>query len=503
MADLPFLALRSIFDYLTIPDKLRVKLTCKKWKFVVEAFNRQESVCIHSRGIPVNHRWCFSNLAVVEEDMIYEEFSLEGGRRFDLRIEFFRNLQRVYLYSVGEKSVLFLEQLDQLSRLKVLMIMDRGLILKKLSSVSIEKLSLNFWRFKGIDLDTPNLSSVALRIRNDEPVTFRFPLKVKHLKCPEFRSNFRQLRNLETLCCKEIAFDFQLKEFPSLAKLEIWPTEEQLSMVRQIQKQRSRSNRGDLQLIVSGFSEELVSLERDPDNGLPILGQSYLEMMEINRSKIVGSFPFRVELPLEVLVEFAERIPKELFELFPRITYLSQRNWDLSLKKCEASESRLIELIRKSSPSNFEIPMNLIKFCLSKNFFEKFGRIQSIKVLLITIDFQDYNIDFLLNLKNLQFTYIKAPTISIDFVCKLVKQTKFFEKFKFKFITEPADTAFFFSIYSRKKFHSDWRTILGYVYHLTCSYDAHGIILYEYCRLLNYELNRLRQNELFERFFVD
>lgn len=63
----------------------------------------QKSVCIYTSSHPTNRRWCFSAQKVADEEMLYLEFNHETSRRFNLKMQFFRNLQKVFLYNVDSE----------------------------------------------------------------------------------------------------------------------------------------------------------------------------------------------------------------------------------------------------------------------------------------------------------------------------------------------------------------------------------------------------------------
>lgn len=286
MADLPVLALQKIFDFLSIQEKARLRSTCKTWKLVIETFNLPQSLNIHSLPFPRNQRWCFSNRMVTEDEIHYLAFKGDSNRMFSLRIEFFRNLRNLHLYHVlnfVDELEPFLEELNELPKLKVLMISEGNEPIKRLSLSNIEKLSLSCPH--AIELDTPNLNSLVYWNSSnwEKEIKFRFPLKVKHLECLNFTSALSQLKNLETLLCQRIPPDFNLKNFKSLKRLEIWPTEEQLPQMRLVQEQRNRLNRNGMpELVFSGLKEEPVSCarERQLRSNVLFLTPAYLETVE-------------------------------------------------------------------------------------------------------------------------------------------------------------------------------------------------------------------------------
>ena len=444
MADLPIVVLGQIFDFLSIREKLRLRSTCKTWKFVIEAFDSPQSLTIYSAKFPYNERWCFSNRIVTEDEILFLKFNRDPSRRFSLRVEFFRNLQSLYLYDVDylNELDLFLEEVQELSRLKVLMIKGRRIHLERLSLPSLEKLSLGCSHLQ-IDLDAPNLSSLAClkdSPLNNEVTIFRFPLKVKHLECRNFTSNLAQLKNLETLLCRQITTNFSLENFKSLKRLEIWPTVEQLPQVMRIQEERKLLNRNDMKLIVSGFEEELASSAGN--KFIPsylMLTPAYLERLEKNCSKFVKNphFPWPYGIEFETLVKYADGVLNKLFDGCHFRVGAIQHSSVLALQENGISLPRLIEILKKS-----HTPILLVgklspsyssnRVDLPVEFYHKISCLESLIYLQIEIRFENFDFDCLLKLKNLQILRIHSemrPPIS--FICKMLKQFKFFIEFSY------------------------------------------------------------------------
>ena len=221
MEDLPVVVLQEILDFLSIQEKMRSKLICKKFKFVVETFCPQQNVCIYSRHYPYGQRWCWSDQRIADEDILQLKFDSENGRRFNLRMEFFRNLQKICLKAIKEKVSQFLEEVHLLSKLKVLMVNVSSaseINFRTLSSSSLEKLSLRCGDLRTpvhLELDTPNLSSVEFWM-NYRQIVFLFPLMVKRFKCCCSSPCLNRLKNLETLICQHVYSDFKLKNLETL-----------------------------------------------------------------------------------------------------------------------------------------------------------------------------------------------------------------------------------------------------------------------------------------------
>lgn len=449
MADFPVLVLRKIFDFLDPRERLIARCTCRLWKFVIETFNSPQSLCVNAKGYPFNVRWCFSNQIVAKDEIIHlkDGYDPNAIHKFILGIEFFRNLQRVYLYQIGDEATdLFLNEMHHLTRLKVLMIDVYAIKRRTLSLNSLEKFSLAYYECEGIQLDTPNLNSFALWSyfdRNDPHVEFRYPLKVKHLLCERFTSS--ELKNLEALVCSVITFDFRLADFESLKRLEIWPHKGELLQVEQIANERNRLKRNDLELIVSGFQEELVSCSRTPIdlrsrlvNGPIIsfglhLSDEYLEKIERNPSKFVGYVPWKALLALRNLPKLVEKMPKELFDHFLDIHSVHMNNPSAEFEESGISVSRFIEMFQKCKPRCLNIRNE--RCFAQREFYEQLTRLESLTELHIRIDskanIHRENFDFFFNLQNLRKIHLNAPRLPLGFICKLIKQLKRLCSFRF------------------------------------------------------------------------
>lgn len=401
---------------------------------MADTLSHQRIVCIYSTSYPYNERWCFSEQRVVEDEMVYIKFDWEASRRFDLTINFFRDLQKVYLFGIMEKVDLFLQELNQLTRLKLLIIEEEEMNLETLNSSSLEKLSLKCLHFSHsrIQLNTPNLSSLVFwnnnhQLNNPPPtVKFCFPLKVRHLECIEFSGNLGQLKNLETLVCNTISFDFRLNQFKSLSRTELWS----FDAFRTVQNEKRRLNRTNLQVLAPGFEEATVACETlEVQQQLfcrPFswfekesleLSLSFLELAERNQwnwpSHLSGLISWKFFFKDSTFVSFANKIPSVLFDKL-RIDRISL------LDRNVHETSTLVEVAEKCSVKDFGASL----YRLSRDDFERLSRIQSIKRFSGTCDSETANLLF--NLKNLETVYMFSSTISIDFICRLFKELNFF-----------------------------------------------------------------------------
>lgn len=499
MDDLPEVALRKVFAFLSIPGRFRARATCKKWKFVID--NSPKSLCIYHESYPCKEKWRFSGQKVLENEMVELNVDRENGCRFDLRGAFFRNLQKVYLYHSDEAVDRFFEQLSQFTRLKTLMIKGGRMKFKTLSSSGLEQLFLESDGFDELELATPNLSSLILWIHpetgQNQSVKFLFPLKPKHLECLQFSANLSQLKNLETLVCQEITFDFSLNDFKSLRKLEVWS----FDAFRTAQQQRRRLKRKNLEMIASGFEEKVVAFStqehcfcrRENHRCELRLSPPYLAMVEKNWSRLVGSTPWKFEISLTNLVRHADRVPREFFDKF-RIEKIEGD--DLAEELGQIEQSNLTELLKRASPSR----LLLRNLRLKPEFAEQLSCIKSIKRVSGVAGLK--GLHYLLHLTYLEQIVSNFETISIDFLCKMVKELKFFKHFQLHSMTE--DFHLYITLYKRSEHHG---VLLQEKKGCPFSFSYYYGILevskhFELADELVQEIKRMKENDLIQRFLV-
>lgn len=426
---LPVVVLRQIFCFLDIGERLRARSTCKAWRFTVDTWFDQQSLCIYSTVYPYNERWCCSNQRVLEKEMFHLKFDRVASHRLDWKMEFFRNLQKLYLYEMGDKTEPFLEELNQVTSLKVLMIEESRIYLRKLSSSSLAWLSIKCFCCDHIELDTPNLSSLILSIDHrpeEHPGTLDFhsPRKVRHLQCIEFNSNLDQLKGLETLACQRITFDFKLDEFQSLTRTELWS----FDAFQLVRNEKNRLNRPDLQVVASGFEEGTVTsrpilvqeeffcrFHRLPGDDLE-LSESYLRRAELNKWNLLGSTPWNFTVEYATLLPFVGKIPRNFFSKLRISSFILAQ---LPLNGVpEIDQVALVELVERSQPEDLELNCELSEATL-----QRLSHIQSIKYLRVTVN---EKLDGLLGLKNLVTLKVFKARISIGFICLLFKELKLF-----------------------------------------------------------------------------
>ena len=440
MDDLPVVVLQEILDFLSIQEKLRSKLICKKFKFVVETFCAQQNVCIYGFDYPYGQRWCWSDQRIADEDMLHLKFDLQISRPFDLKMEFFRNLQKICLYVIGEKVNQFLEEVHRLRKLKVLIVNESGKIkLRTLSSSSLEKLSLGCGSGRTplrLELNTPKLSSVTFWM-NYRQINFRFPLEVKHLRSRWFNPCLRRLKNLETLICERITSDFKLSDFKSLIRLEVFPfNEDDLQVVRQILDQRNRLDRDRPELFICGFKEQLPTCGKIYEmfsdftrNVYSGLQPEYIEYAVKNYSNLADNLPWNLDFDIRTLLKCGNLIPRDFFQKFTRTAIIPYTSSE-ELKITESEQRVLVEHIKRSSPCVLLI--RHLDMSLKREFYKQLSSVQSLKFLWIGPHLENVEFDHFLKLKHLQNFTIRSEKIPIQFVSKLFVHLKHLKVFKFQ-----------------------------------------------------------------------
>ena len=349
MADLeslPILALQNIFRFLGLAERQRLRRVSKKWKLAVETMRPPRDLCIYQYSYPFEEKWAFSNEEVACEDMVYCDPS-ESPNSHKL-MPFIEELERLYLYWARESSRFILKNLPLLNKLKVLVVRSQyshqfcffseNDELVQLSSNSLEKLSITFAQPTGLqlDLDTPSLHSLIIC---DRPVHrsldsvynhFRYPLSIRYLQCVEFNSMLSVCKNVEELVCLQISFPFDLNDYRSLRKVNIYPLlDDEHDTLNRLTEQRDRLHRQSLQILVFGF--DCMRLYHYDLNPQMFLDEDNLKKLASNRSKLIKPIPWNYTLEFEPFYKFFRKVAKDLPKIFSRIQKVEMRAKRLKL----------------------------------------------------------------------------------------------------------------------------------------------------------------------------
>ena len=434
LESLPILALQNIFRFFDFAERQRFRRVSKKWKFTLETMRPQRDLCIYSHSYPFEEKWPFSNEEIACQEMIYCDPS--DSSDIHKVLAFIGDLERLYLYWVHKPTKFFLWSLPLLNKLKVLIIHDHyscffgdeKLELQLLSSSSLEKLSITFTKPTGIqlDLETPSLHSLIVwESPLDSRFRFCYPLSIRYLQCVDFKSILGVCKNLQELVCQQISFPFDLNEYQSLRKVNIYPLiDDEHDTLTRLTEQRDRLHRESLQILVSGFNCARIYY-RHVDS-MMLLDKDNLEKLAANQSKLIEPIPWGCYLWFKPLYENFGKITKELPKIFSKIQTVEMGPEDHKLVESKASD--VVNFL-----ADIKVAELILEECnFKREFFELLPAVKSIKKLNITersLASEDYAL--ITKLKNLNQILVESEKISIDFVRKCL-DLRFFEFLSFR-----------------------------------------------------------------------
>lgn len=466
MEKLPILALRKIFSYLTLQEKLRCKLVSKSLKSAVEA-DGPRSLCIYSGArYPYNEKWDF-----LERNVTYEEIVFSNHKKnhdFSAMITLFRDLEELFLFFVCKFNDFIVRELPLLSQLKVLVIDNPAFNENHkyehltFNSSSLEKLSFKcpgFDDFKSIEFNTPNLNSLVLWINENASRSFKLqlkfscPLKVRHLECFHFIASMRVLKNLETLNCQKIVCQFALEKFELLGKLELFPREEsEFGYIRELIRDKKILRRENLEITVCGFKDLLVSVHRSSGE-IFNLKQPFLDQAAKHHENLTGRVPWMFRIGSLELKEFDQIFKGEIRELFLRTftiesIYLDARYFGKMDQHLNIDQNSFLQLLTEANPKS----VTILSCDFNQEFYQHLATIKSITSLDILEKSKNLDLDQFLKLEYLSQLKIHTDKMPIAFIRKVLEMS-FLLKFSFR-------SSYFSMILSRRG---------AYTFHLSVS----------------------------------
>ena len=468
MAELPILVLQKIISFLSLKERLDCKLVSKHWKFAIETASGPLSLCIYRVDYPQGLKWCFTEGNVICEDIMLHHGAEDPSVfiNFNSRIVLFENLRKLCLYSIGTTE--FLKDLPLLKKLKVLMIPDYFYFQKsrpdhhriEFESSSLEKLSFKYTsRYEPkygeqiidlIDFNTPQLSSLVFWDESYDTtnrvtvrsIRFRYPLKLKHFECIEFRSSMKGLKNLETLNCQTIVCSFNLVDFESLQRLELFPKEDdELDYIKEIIKKKEHLERQSLEIIVCGFKDHLISYRSglQVERARFLLSEHFLDQVAKHPAKFIGCIPWKFTVFSDLFAdERFKELPNVLFKKICNIAsfHIVDPGEDLESNQVSNPESNSgpvkSERKRKRNCQNPSYILDLLFQCnprslinydfkFSIEFYEKLASILSIKEIHLVEHSENLDFDQFLKLKHLKTCYFLTDKMPIDFISKVFR----------------------------------------------------------------------------------
>lgn len=489
LSGLPQLAYREIFtSNFNLKEKLKLRLVCKQWRELIDLFG-QESLAIWEQSfVPYQIKWPDSKERI---DLNSQILNLESFRvteanddfvRIDIGSLFFQNLRRLCIFKLTdiEKSkkearihYALLNSLNQLKQLSSLYFESSDLYPRWVEDdldeplvLSLPNLSFLCFKNSGLPistvLQTPNLKQIIYWPRNENQhekdwdvkydrfgvkLDFVYPDTIKHMKCLDFR--YDNLRNLETLICKRVVLPFELKKFPYLKELSIYPNEEELPIVENLKKQRTFLGRDSLSISVYGCenleNENAITfgMIREVVFCISMMSDARLNSFDCDSSvryyrlkdramydELARSYPRMtgITMPWHFLLDypalidcFKGSIPANFFDKFTEIRAI------IVIQQVE-DEQKLIEFVKKSLPTR--LVLKNVHF--GKNFYDQLESVDSIECLTLEGDLRWPEYGFISKMKSLFKVMLESNRkFPLDFVLKAFRESVRFKQITF------------------------------------------------------------------------
>ena len=461
---LPDLALRKVLSFTSHEEKLRTLMLVSK-RFYALLQEEAEEMCIYDRRTPYKPSWGFFS-----QDEIRNQFIVRAKDLAEPVALRFPNLRKLFLYKVKNLTH-FLNatnesSLSQLVELKIhhLYSHPNG----KIHLPGLKRLWMK-WFYGDLILNTPNLESLDLLDDHSEKC---FQLcdagKLKFLKCRQFAANKSSgfFVNLEHLICCSVDSLLSLEKLPKLRRIELLPEYEsrfnripQSELIEDLQKQKKKFNRSDLEIWHCGFKENYHKLNPDlfTDFFRAFLSFGNQELMSRNNRALEVFDYFDYEDPVSVfpgrmnfcsVSEFMRKFPN--FERIPNNFFKVFINIKAVLVDCEVDGPNLIRFLKNAKRVHyFEVnpSSSSVHIRFDLKFFEELCQIQSFHYLYLKnafpLDIHPVDVSFFLNFTNLK--HVKVSDYDHEQRCRLLKIS--LKKFK-QFLRTVRSTLFLFELAS-------------------------------------------------------
>ena len=415
MSDLPILVLSRIFSYLSLKERLKLRLVSKLWKALLEEIH-QENLCICDRQSHWKVRY--------DEEDFFEISESEKSLNFDyfLNPDFNQRIKRLIILADHRHG--FLLDFNLFSQLEVLKIYDCfSLKFPVLNLPNLRTLCLIYTTLKcDLRVNSPNLSSLTFYNNDLERPTYRFslllerPEQVKFLQCRYFNEMFEDLANLEHLIAMQIRNP--LDRFTKLKRIEIFSLTRPSAhpAIKDLEKNRNLFS-PNLKVFMNGFEwpppTKILKMKNSFGLNFYFSKKDLKEILN-NLFAITRPFQWRVK------IDYIDcSFPDNFFDLFKQIEKVSV--------SCPVESERLIRFLQKAATVAM---LDLENSFLDQSFYNQLPLIQTIRILNITDCKQSLNFDFLYELVNLASLYLDAQIIPIKILYKkLIEHKCFFSAF--------------------------------------------------------------------------
>ena len=421
--ELPDLVLLKVFSFFGISQRLRLRLVCKRWCFLVDQA-RQSTLCLYEICYPMENDLSPNReLEVWPDEMVWIETEREENtneeNELDINLEatFLRKLERLFLYRLLKPDNL-ISQANRLDRLKELSICVRVYFERlKLEPKNLEVLSIRETGVDYLELNTPRLSTLVLwKGYGRRQVKVLFPDKVTFLECEEFTIDLKEFTNLETLLIRKQAVN--LDDHPKLKVFDLRDHEKELW--ENLREQASA--RKDLTIYSFGFRN--LFCPRSDDRPVKIHESFLSEHYALLERRI----PFEMDLDYNwSLLAFGGSITKSLLQLI-NITNINV--W--SPEEQPVNHLHLISLLKESKCDSLSIHTEL-----PPEFFKLLPDCM-LSSLHINVRYQpdSLELDFIPKLTNLRYLILtlnrNAQELPFDSFCDIIQNCRLLSRFFLK-----------------------------------------------------------------------
>ena len=468
---LPLVVYLEIFTKnFNLEEKLKLRLVCKQWRQLIDLFGQESLAIWEDPSVPYQVKWPDSgkpidlkleilNLAKFRVTEITDDFD-----RIDISSVFFQNLQRLCLYKADElygtknkgkrRYEALLNSLNQLQKLSTPYFYLSAFDSLTLTLRNLKVLCLKRFCFTRLVLQTPNLKKFVFwsedeplsekewdnYIKGDDVIEFIYPESIESVECQVLRLlGTQNFPNLKTLICWRVVTPFDLKKFPHLKELSIYPTKEELPILDKLKEQRDALGREDsLSILVYGceYLESELPLQMIRGH-LPVnmtknwgyhLDADYeicyyrLEDKEMYK-ELVRWYPRMVGIPMpwhfvvdypNLVDAFNGCVPANFLDKFTEINMVI-------VTRQMANEPRLFDFVRRSGPKR----LVLKNIRLHRNFYCELRTVQSIEWLTLDDDLRWTKSSFLSRLRNLRGVWVEiSQKFPLDFILRTYSENE-------------------------------------------------------------------------------
>lgn len=342
MNDLPILVLSKIFSYLSLQQRLKLRLVSKLWKLLLEEIH-QKILCVCVSG-------CSLKVRYDEEDIVeVSEFSEVWNFHYFRNPDVIEKVKKLIFLNDRHRSN-FLPDLNLFSQLEVLKIY-RGMINWPEDT---RNLTWNLANLRTLGFIDAGFSiKIKVNSRNQRNLIFynypyrrgkivvEQPKKVKFLHCLYFNWDFNDFNYLEHLIAMEM--DMPVFLFTRLKRVEVFSSvliRSPQPAIQSLEKYRNRFPT-DLEVFMNGFAYPPPDKVLEMRNGCSYYGYFFnkerLKVMLDNFSRIVLPFPWRTHIDYDSDSSF----PDAFFVLFNQIDSVDV--------KSNVDTERLIRFLQKAA----------------------------------------------------------------------------------------------------------------------------------------------------------